>query len=79
MSVSGEPPTKLFAPAIRAAGNSGWPPSIPESITATLTVASFGKTGQKSQARSLLRYHCFGSSGSFVAKASRRDRSSRST
>ncbi len=67
-SVSALPPTKLFASAIRPA-NSGWPPSIPESITATRTAGSSGGSSQVSNARSWSRYHCSGASGSFVTNA----------
>ena len=41
-SVSALPPTKLFESRIRPA-NSGWPPSIPESTTATRTGARIGR------------------------------------
>ena len=46
------------------------PPSIPESITATLIGKSFGGVGQNDQALSCSRYHCFAASGSVLSNAS---------
>jgi hypothetical protein len=45
VSCSAVVPTKLFQSAIRP-WNSGWPPSMPESITATSTRGSTGRSGQ---------------------------------
>ena len=58
------PATKLFEAAIRPR-SSGWVPSIPESITATLTAASGGSSIHASNDRFCVAYHCRGRSGSF--------------
>ncbi len=78
VSCSAEVPTKLFQSAIRP-WNSGWPPSIPESITATSTRGRTGRSGQYSKALVAARCHCcFWASGSFGVNAGRRE-PSRST
>ena len=41
LSTRADPPTKLFAPRILFA-SSGWPPSTPESMTATGTDSNAG-------------------------------------
>ena len=69
-SVYGEPPTNDFAATTRPL-NSGCEPSIPESITATLTGKSCGSVGQKLHASSCSRYHCFAASGSVLSNAGR--------
>ena len=67
------PPTKLRAPTILPA-NSGWVPSIPESMIPTRTGDSSGGSGQRSKAWSSCRYHCRAASGSFGVNARRRRR-----
>jgi hypothetical protein len=49
--------------------NSGWPASIPESITATRTGGSSGSSAQKSKARFWVAYHWRAWSGSLGANA----------
>ena len=57
------PGTKLLEAAIRPC-SSGWVPSMPESITAILTAAKGGSSGQASKARFCAAYHCRGRKGS---------------
>ena len=69
------PPTKLLRQRRPARARSGWPRSIPESITATRTGASGGGVSQASYARFATAYHCFGASGSVGTNETRRTRS----
>ncbi len=79
VSLRGAESTKLSAAAMRFS-NSGWVPSMPESMTATFTGSSaVGRSGQWSKARMAVRCHCFLASGSLTEKATRRDRRRRST
>ena len=57
VSTVADPLTKLFAATMRPR-SSGWLPSTPESITATLTAASGGGSVHASNDRFWAAYHC---------------------